>query len=128
MPAKEPKFEVPDQMREVAEKSVDQAQTAFAQFMEATNKAMDNFEGSTSAMQAGATNLGRQTLSFAEANVAATLEFARRMARAKDLEEMMQLQSQFMHGQMTSLGDHTRALTETASKIAADAAEKVTKG
>ena len=63
-----PNFEIPTEMRDFAEKSVDQARKAFDGFIGAAHKAMETLEGSTSSMQANATETTRKSLSYAEQN------------------------------------------------------------
>ena len=69
-------FEVPADMRAMAEKSVEQARVAFNSFLGAAQQAMTNFEGQTLAAQAGAKDIGEKALSYAERNVANTFAFA----------------------------------------------------
>ena len=53
-------------------------------------------EGSTELVQTGAKDIGRKALTYAEQNVAAALDFAGRLVNAKDPQEVLQLQSEFM--------------------------------
>ena len=46
-------FDIPDQMRQAADKSVEQAKQAFDQFMEATQKAVAKAEGTAKSVRAG---------------------------------------------------------------------------
>ena len=57
-------FDIPEQMRDVADKSVDQARKAFDQFMDATQKAVAKAEGSAKSLSEGAADLNRQTLAY----------------------------------------------------------------
>ena len=57
-------FEIPEQMREVADRSVDQARKAFEQFLEATGQAIANAEGSAKSLREGAADVNRQALAF----------------------------------------------------------------
>ncbi|MTI43319.1 phasin [Roseibium hamelinense] len=116
-------FEIPDQMRDFAEKSVDQARKAFDDFMDVTQKAVSTAEGSATAMQTGATDVNRKALSFAEEHVDAAFKFAQDIVKAKDIESMMKLQQDYLRQQMESLGEQARDISETATKAAQDAAE-----
>lgn len=116
-------FDIPVQVREIAEKGVSQAEDAFTQFMAATHKAVEAVETSTSSMHAGAAQLGRQSLGYAEKNVSAALTLARKLASARDMQEIMQLQAEFMQTQLGVFSEQAKSLTETAAKLAQSTAE-----
>ncbi len=125
------KYEIPTEMRDFAEKSVDQARKAFDGFLNAAQKAIESFEGSTSSMQSSATDATRRTLSFAEQNITAAFDHAQKLVRAKDLQEAFQLQSDFakaqfaaIQGQMKELGEIASSAARTASSHAASAASQ----
>ncbi|MGL4494536.1 MAG: phasin family protein, partial [Beijerinckiaceae bacterium] len=92
MSNKFPSFEIPTEMRDFAEKSVEQAKKAFDGFMGAANKALDNVSGSSNTVQSGAVDLTRKAINTAEENMHASFEHAQRLVRAKDPQEVMQLQ------------------------------------
>jgi phasin len=116
-------FEIPDQMRDFAEKSVDQARKAFDDFISLTHKTVSNVEGSATVVQSGASDINRKTLSYAEEHVDAAFRFAQQMVRAKDVAEMMALQQDYLRRQMEQLGEQTRDLSDTATRAAQDAAK-----
>ena len=68
-------FEIPREMRTLAEQSVEQARKAFDGFMGAAFKAAGTLEGSADAMQTGARDIGRKAMTYAEQNVSAALDF-----------------------------------------------------
>ena len=53
-------FEIPTEMRAVAERSVEQARIAFNTFMSAAQEAVTTFEGHAKAAQAGAKDMGEK--------------------------------------------------------------------
>jgi phasin len=123
------KYEIPTEMRDFAEKSVDQARKAFDGFLVAANKAVDTVHGSTSTMQSTASDATKKTLSYAEQNVAAAFEHAQKLVRAADFQEAIQLQTEFarsqfaaMQAQMKELGDMAQSAARTASNQAATVA------
>ena len=103
-------FEIPNEMRNVAEQSVVQARQAFDGFMSAAQKAMSKWGEQAAAAQAGAKDAGEKIMDYAERNVAASFEHAQRLVRAKDMEEMMRLQSEFVRSQMESLTEQAKDL------------------
>lgn len=120
-------FEIPDQMREFAEKSVDQARKAFDDFMSVTQKAVETAEDSASIVQSGATDVNRKTLSYAEEHMDAAFQFAQKLVQAKDLEEMVGLQQSYLRSQMEALGEQARELSNTATKAAQDVSKATQK-
>jgi phasin len=116
-------YEVPAQVREMAEKSVDQAKKAFDGFISQAQKAVTAAEGQASAVQAGAKDFNTKALSFAEANVAASFDFAQKLVAAKDVSEIVKLQTEFLQAQMKSMGDQAKELSASATKAMTDAAK-----
>jgi phasin len=118
------RFEIPEQMREVADKSVNQARKAFEQFLEATQKAMAAAEGSVKTMGEGAADVSRQSLAFVEENVAASFDLAQRLVQARTAEEIGALQQEFVRRQMKTLTEQGKQLGEMATRAAQEAAKK----
>ena len=123
MASRPPNFEIPADMRDVAEKSVDQARKAFDGFMGAAFKAAGTIEESSDALHAGGKDIGRKALSYAEQNVAAALDFASRLIRANDPQHVMQLQSEFIRTQLQAFGEQAKDIGSSASKLATDVAK-----
>ena len=71
-------YEIPPEMREFAEKSVEQARKAIDGFMSAAQKTADTFEGSATTVQASAKEPTRKTFSYAEQNIAAAFDLAQK--------------------------------------------------
>jgi phasin len=119
---KDPKstFEIPPEMRNLAEQSVEQAKKAVDGFILAAHQAVGALEEHAAAAQAGAKDVGRKAMTFAEQNVASSFDFAQRLVRAKDTQEVMRLQSEFIRSQLETLSQQARELGETATRAAAD--------
>ncbi|MDB5510786.1 MAG: phasin [Enterovirga sp.] len=115
------KYEVPAEMRDFAEKSVDQARKAFDGFIGAAQKAMETLEGSSSTMQASATDATKRTLTYAEQNITAAFDHAQKLVRARDLQEAFQLQSDFARTQFAAMQSQMKDLGELASSAARSA-------
>jgi phasin len=111
-------FEIPADMRAMAEKSVEQARVAFNTFMTAAQEAVATLEGQAKAAQAGAKDISEKALGYAERNVANTFAFADRIVRAKDAQEFVRLQTEFVQAQMKELTEQAKELGESAAKMA----------
>ncbi|MES0809753.1 phasin [Roseibium sp. SCPC15] len=120
-------FEVPEQMRDFAEKSVDQARKAFDDFMGATHKAVTNVEDSANAVQAGAADANKKALNYAEEHVNAAFKFAQELVKADNVEDMMKLQQNYLRGQMEALGEQAREFSNSATKAVQDVAKAAQK-
>jgi phasin len=117
-------FEIPEPMRAFADKSVDQAKKAFDDFMTATVKAIDKAETSAKSLQSGTQDMNRQAIGFVEENVAATFELAQKMVRAKTLEELGELQKEFLAKQTEAVRSHSKNFSDMVGRVASDAASK----
>jgi phasin len=100
----EPKLEVPTELRDLAEKTIEQAEKAFGMFFEAANKSI------TSIPNPG-TEMSKQALSLTQQNIKAAFEHARKLVHATDLQEAMRIQSEFLKSQFTNAGEHMRQIT-----------------
>lgn len=100
----EPKLEVPAELRDLAEKTIDQAEKAFGMFFDAASKSMTTIPGP------GA-EVSKQALTFTEQNMKAAFEHARQLVHATDIQEAMRIQSDFLRTQFTTAGEHMREIT-----------------
>jgi phasin len=96
-------YEIPPEMRDFAEKSVEQARKAIDGFMSAAQKTAETVEGSANTVQASAKDAARKTFSYTEQNLSAAFDLAQRMVRAKDMQEAMQIQAEFVRTQFESM-------------------------
>jgi phasin len=119
-----PRFEIPDQVREVADKSVGEARKAFEQFLNATQKAMATAENSAKSVGEGAADVSRQSLAFVEDNIAASFDLAQRLVQARTVQEIAALQQEYLRRQMKNLTEQGKQLGEMAARAASDAGKK----
>ncbi len=108
-----PKFEIPTDMRDFAEKSVEQARKAFDGFLGAANKAVDSLQGHASSTQASAAEFTKKAIAQAETNVTAAFEHAQKLVRAKDPQEVMQIQQEFLKNQLAQVQAQIKDLGST---------------
>ena len=72
------------------------------------------------------TNLNRILLSNATQNVSATFAFVQKLSQAKNFEEVVKIQTEFMQTQMNSFNDQAKILSEIYTKAAEDAMKRST--
>lgn len=111
-------FEIPTEIRNHAEQSVKQAKTAFDDFMTTAQKTAAAFEGQAAGVKASAKEIGEKAMAFAEKNISASFEFAQKVVRAKDIQELTQLQTEFVKAQMATFVEQAKALGQTVAKDA----------
>ena len=105
-----PNYDIPNEMREFAEKSVDQARKAFEGFVGAAQKAAGQADETTVSVQSNVKAVGGKAMGFAEENIRSAFDHAQKLVRAKDVQEVLALQSEFVKAQMTALQDQAKQL------------------
>ena len=98
-----PSYEVPPQMRDLAETSVTQARTAFGSYMDAAKRNAEMMKGSVEQTSANMHGLYARGFAYAEENVQAAFDFAQKLARASTMQEAMQLQAEFARDQFAAM-------------------------
>jgi hypothetical protein len=67
------------------------------------------------------TNLNRILLTNATQNVAATFAFVQKLSQAKNFQDVVKIQTEFMEMQMKSFNEQAKVLSEIYTKAAQDA-------
>ena len=107
-------FDVPTQMRQFAEQSVEQAKKAVDGFLTAAQKTASTLETQANTAQAGAKDVREKVMGFAEENINNSFDFAQKLVRAKDIQEVMALQQQFLQQQMQAMQSQAKDLGASA--------------
>jgi phasin len=103
-------YEVPSEMRDFADKSVEQARKAFEGFIGAAQRAAGSLEVTPFPLPVQAKELGTKAMSFAEANVKAAFDLAQKLVHANDMQEILALQSDYIRAQMAAIQEQAREL------------------
>jgi len=117
------RFEIPNEMRSMAEASFDQARKAFESFVSRAQQTAAKIEGQGATVRAGAKDISSKAISYAEKNVAASLDYAQQLLHAKDLPEVMRLHSEFVQSQMRALAEQASEMGQIVTRAAMDAAK-----
>ena len=117
------RFEIPKDMRSMAEASFDQARKAFEKFVSTAQATAGTIEERGATAAAGAKDIGAKAISYAEKNVQASLDYAQSLLQAKDLTEIMKLHSEYVQAQMRSLAEQASEMGQIVSRAAMDAAK-----
>jgi phasin len=117
------RFEMPKEMRNMAEASVQQARKTFEKLLTGAEVAADTMEQRGATVRAGAKDIGAKAIAFAETNVQSSLDYAQSLLHAKDLTEAMRLHGEFVQVQMRTLAEQATEMGQAVSRAAMDAAK-----
>ena len=92
------------------------------QITKQTQGAMENYFGwlqkSMSALPWTNTNLDRILLAYATQNVTATFAFVQKLSQAKNFQDVVRIQTEFMNAQLNSFNDQAKIIGEIYTKAA----------
>ncbi len=115
-----PQFEIPEAVRELAERNVEQARSAYNQFMDMARRVQETVAQSQGAVASGAMELQTRAAKFAEQNIEANFAFASDLSRARDLKEYLEIQQRYAQKQMQAYAQQAQEL----GKLLGEAAQK----
>ena len=120
------RFEIPKEMRSMAEASVEQTRKTFEKFLDSAQATAGSIEERGATVRAGAKDIGAKAFSYAEKNVQASLDYAQALVHAKDLTEVMRLHGEYVQAQMRSLAEQASEMGQIMGKAAMEAAKPKT--
>ncbi len=113
-----PNFEVPNEMRDFAEKSVDQARTAVGTVMANAIKASEQMQSASHTFQSTFGAAIAKSFDHAQNNANAAFDYAQKLVRSKDLREAFEVQSEFVRSQFASLQSQAKEFSSLAQNAA----------
>jgi len=108
-------FEVPNDLRDFAERSVEQARKAFEGFLAVAQRSAGAVGDATGA-QGGAKSFTAHVLTYTEQNVNAAFDLANKLVKAKDPQEVFALQSDYLKTQIAALQSQAKEITSAFQK------------
>jgi phasin len=117
------RFEIPKDVRSMAEAGFEQARKTFEKFLSSAQTAADSIEERGATMRAGAKDVSAKAIAYAEKNVQASLDYAEQLLHAKDLPEVLRLHSEYVQTQMRSLAEQASEMGQVVGRAAMDAAK-----
>jgi len=117
------RFEIPKEMRSMAEASLERARKTFEKFLAGAQATAGSLEERGATVRAGAKDVSTKAISYAEKNVQASLDYAQALLQAKDLTEVMRLHSEYVQAQMRALTEQASEMGQIVSRAAIDAAK-----
>ncbi len=116
-----PQMEIPEPVRQLAERNVEQSRSAYMQFVEMARRAQDMVTKSSGTMTQTAIDIQTKAMRFAEQNVDAGFTLATELAKARDMKEYFEIQQKHAQRQMqayaTQAQELSRLMTEAAQKV-----------
>lgn len=123
-----PNIEVPEMVREFAEKSVQQAKDAYARIKSAAEETTDVLEDTYTSATKGATEFNLKALEALRVNVNASFDYARELMGSKTLADAVELSASHMRKQFEQLSAQAKTLSALAQKVATETAEPIKAG
>jgi len=120
-----PPMEIPEPVRQMAERNVEQSRSAYMQFVEMAKRAQEMVAKSSGTMAQTALEIQTKALRFAEQNVEAGFSLASELARARDMKEYMEIQSKHAQRQMQAYANQAQELGRLMTEAAQKAQPKV---
>ena len=117
-------FEIPDMMRDMAERNVVQVKEAYKKFNEAAHEAQSTTQNSSGAMTDGVKDIQNLTMKFVEQNFSASFSFATALAGSRDIQEVMKIQQDFAQEQIQNYTTQSQALAKAITKATEKARQK----
>ena len=119
-----PQLEIPEAVRHMAERNVDQARSAYNQFMDMARQTQTMGAKAQGSMAETALEIQSRALRFAEQNMDAGFQCASELARARDLKEYLEIQSRHAQKQMQSYAQQAQELGRMLAEAAQKAQQK----
>ena len=110
---------IPESVRTLAEKTVDQTREAYDRSTDAFEASVATFEKSFDAAGKGAAAFNRKIIDIARRNLNSSFDLAKSLAGAKNLADMVELQSAYWRkqfGTLTAQAEEVQALSTEAIK------------
>jgi phasin len=123
-----PKFEIPAEFREFAEKTASQAKETCEKMKTANEEMSDRFKEAYTRATKGAADYGLGLIEAARANVDATFDYAIKLFAAKSPSELIELSTAHLRKQFEAMTEQSKELTALAQKVANETAEPIKEG
>jgi len=122
--SKDPKIEIPYPVRQMAEQSIEQGRTAYNQFMEMTRQATSMMAKSADSIVPGSSEVQARAIRFVEQNANASFTLAAELARARDLQEYVDIQAKFAQRQMQTYAEQAQEMSKMLTDLTQKAQRK----
>ena len=118
-------FEVPEQMRALAEKGVSQARDSYARFKDVAESHNGTIEAVFTTASKGASEYSAKVMEIVKANTSATLDFAQQLIGVKSPTEAIELWTAHAKKQFEAFTANTKDLAALSQKVATETVEPI---
>jgi phasin len=119
------KLDMPNAIREYAEKGVSQARDGYQKMRDAAQSGNEAIEAAFASASKGAVEYQSKMIEFSRANANATFDFAEKLIAVKSPSEAFALWTAHLRQQYETATAQTKDLAEMTKKVATDAFEPV---
>src|SRR6185312_276727 len=116
---------VPESVRAMAERAVDQSRKVYDHSKDALDASVTTLERTFDAAGQGAVAFNRKIIDIAQRNVNSGFDLAKSLAGAKNLSEMVELQTAYWQKLLGTLESQAEEVRSLSTKMAAAAIEPV---
>jgi hypothetical protein len=110
-------FEIPQELRHLAEENVERARQLYLQFMDGITQTMAVWSVPSSGVMApGFAEVRERAVKLAKENADAAFALAKEVSQAKDLQELLSLQTRYVQSQMRWYADQTQEFGELMAR------------
>jgi len=121
--AQDQPFAIPSQLRQLWERNLDHARSAYGQFVDMLAQASGVLARTmpTSEMASGLEAIQQRTIQFAKQNADAYFSFAGELAKANDIQEILAIQNRYAMTQMQAFAHQAQEL----ARLIAEATQRI---
>jgi len=115
------KFEIPQELRQLAEENVERARKLYVPFMDGVGQTMAAWSSASSDVDApGYREVQEHAVKLANENADAAFRLAKDVAQAKDLHELIDLQTRYVQSQMKWYAEQTQEFGRLMTRALSD--------
>ncbi len=103
-------FEIPQALKDLTAKNLEEGKKAVQEFLLSAGKAMQGFEASAGDLQGTTKDIHQAALGYAQDQVQLSLGFAEAIMNAKNPNEIINLQKDFVQDQMTRFQEQSQEM------------------
>jgi phasin len=118
-------FEVPEQVRALAEKGVSQARDNYARFKDVAESNNSTMEAVFANASKGAHEYSAKVMEIVKANTSASLDFAQELIGVKTPSEALELWTSHAKKQFEAYSAWSKEIAELSQKVASETAEPI---
>lgn len=115
--------EIPEPMRNMMKATIDQTRKAFETFISASQQAMSGFDTSTNPSMDGLKQLNEKIAEFTRQNADANFRFAMKLADAKKVNDVVDMQSSYVRELMDTYGKQLEEIRSLTTRLVQDSTQ-----